>query len=208
VGERDPPPQGASGSGHGHTANVGERDPPPQGHQAVVIDVAEGDLRGRCKLNRVGLRVRCNRGPTGDPSDGQGGGSAPDQAGGERSKRQRREPERFDKDPSMYTARKGTVSAQFVVSGKGTVYAVLKVDKDDVPNTYTQAINHPFADKWMEALVDEIKSLHANQTWRLVKRQPWMKVIPSKWVFKIKTDELGLPYKFTWWQGATGNRMA
>jgi hypothetical protein len=108
----------------------------------------------------------------------------------------------------MYTARKGTVSAQFVVSGKGTVYAVLKVDKDDVPDTYTQAINHPFADRWTEALVDEIKSLHANQTWRHVKRQPWMKGIPSKWVFKIKTDELGLPYKFKCRLVAGGHRQS
>jgi transposase InsO family protein len=208
VGERDPPPQGASGSGHGHTANVGERDPPPQGASGSSHRRGRGRPSRSVQIEQGGPSGPVQQGPTGDPSDGQGGGSAPDQAGGERSKRQRREPERFDKDPSMYTARKGTVSAQFVVSGKGTVYAVLKVDKDDVPSTYTQAINHPFADKWMEALVDEIKSLHANQTWRLVKRQPWMKVIPSKWVFKIKTDELGLPYKFKCRLVAGGHRQS
>ena len=75
-----------------------------------------------------------------------------------------------------------------------------KVDPDrDTPKTYLQALNGKYRDEWVEALVDEYKSLLENATWHLVPRLDVpqdKKVIPSKWVFKIKVDADGFPVRF------------
>ena len=54
------------------------------------------------------------------------------------------------------------------------------------PLTFTEAMESEERDQWIEALEDEIQSLHKNKTWTLVKRQPGMNVIKNKWVFRIK----------------------
>ena len=50
-------------------------------------------------------------------------------------------------------------------------------------------MNSEYKDHWLTAMHSELESHHANNSWRLVKREPGMKVIPSKWVLSIKTDE-------------------
>jgi hypothetical protein len=58
----------------------------------------------------------------------------------------------------------------------------------DIPASIKQAMNSPFAKRWAEAAVDEWLSLVSNDTWTLVEKEPWMKVIPCKWVWTVKTD--------------------
>jgi hypothetical protein len=55
------------------------------------------------------------------------------------------------------------------------------------PKTLKQAMATPFAKDWAEAAVEEWLSLVSNNTWTLVEREPWMKVIPCKWIFTVKT---------------------
>jgi hypothetical protein len=55
------------------------------------------------------------------------------------------------------------------------------------PKTLKQAMATPFAKEWAEAAVEEWLSLVSNNTWTLVEREPWMKVIPCKWIFTVKT---------------------
>jgi Reverse transcriptase (RNA-dependent DNA polymerase)/GAG-pre-integrase domain/Integrase core domain/gag-polypeptide of LTR copia-type len=75
-----------------------------------------------------------------------------------------------------------------------------KVDPDrDTPTTYTCALLSQYRDEWIEALIEEYKSLVANTTWHLVPKSQVpadKKVIPSKWVFKIKTDQDNYPSRF------------
>ena len=59
------------------------------------------------------------------------------------------------------------------------------------PSSYTEAINGPDADLWRTAMDEEIAALAANNTWELDTPPSGVKVIPTKWVFKIKTDADG-----------------
>jgi hypothetical protein len=59
------------------------------------------------------------------------------------------------------------------------------------PTSFRDAVQQPDWDDWKLALDEEMKSLLENDTWELVEREPGMKVIPSKWVFKLKRDSEG-----------------
>ncbi|RWS05910.1 gag-pol polyprotein-like protein, partial [Dinothrombium tinctorium] len=57
---------------------------------------------------------------------------------------------------------------------------------DDEPSTFKEALLSPEANKWKEAIEEELKSLKANNTWIDVTRPKDRKVISNKWVFKRK----------------------
>ncbi|XP_073955607.1 uncharacterized protein [Choristoneura fumiferana] len=64
-------------------------------------------------------------------------------------------------------------------------YHTLAEDRE--PQTYSQAMRDDDADKWKSAMQDEYDSLMKMNTWKLVDR-PDRKIIPCKWVYKLKTD--------------------
>ena len=57
-----------------------------------------------------------------------------------------------------------------------------------VPNTYKQAIKSTDANQWESAMLDEIKSLHERNVWKLVPRPSNQDTIRGKWVYTIKED--------------------
>lgn len=59
------------------------------------------------------------------------------------------------------------------------------------PTTYNEAINGPDADLWRMAMDEEIAALAANNTWELTAPPANTKIIPTRWVYKIKTDANG-----------------
>ncbi|KAJ9506107.1 hypothetical protein QJQ45_016595 [Haematococcus lacustris] len=65
----------------------------------------------------------------------------------------------------------------------------------DTP-TVLEALSGPHAESWREAMHTELASLHANGTWTLVERPPGARVLPTKWVLKIKRDATGAIEKF------------
>jgi hypothetical protein len=54
--------------------------------------------------------------------------------------------------------------------------------------TYLQAINGPDADKWWKAMKKEHKALMKKGVWEEVLRKGNMRVLPGKWVLKIKRN--------------------
>ena len=54
------------------------------------------------------------------------------------------------------------------------------------PSTYTEAVTCVESEKWATAMVEELESLHKNQTWDLVSLPKEKKAIGCKWVFKKK----------------------
>ncbi|KAJ9520542.1 hypothetical protein QJQ45_007418 [Haematococcus lacustris] len=54
-----------------------------------------------------------------------------------------------------------------------------------------EALAGPMADLWIEAMNAELASLHANQTWCLEERPANARVLPTKWVLKVKRDAAG-----------------
>ena len=68
------------------------------------------------------------------------------------------------------------------------------LDQIPIPKTYLEAIQHPrYGPKWMEAIKNELNSLEAFKTWRLVKQPPNQSVVSSKWVFLVKYGADGRP---------------
>jgi len=89
----------------------------------------------------------------------------------------------------------------------GPMPVLTKVDPKALPQTLKQAMATPYAEFWAKACVDEWLSIVGNNTWVLVDQKPWMKVIPCKWVFAIKTDADGIPIRFKARLVAGGHRQ-
>ena len=96
---------------------------------------------------------------------------------------------------------------QLPAKSAGPRPTLLEVDKYAIPVTIEEAYASPYAEFWHEAILAELRSLHQNGTWKLVERQPGMKVIPCKWVFDIKTDAAGKPIRFKARLVAGGHRQ-
>lgn len=56
------------------------------------------------------------------------------------------------------------------------------------PNSVKQALADP---SWTTVMNKEIKALELNKTWRLERRQQWMNVVGSRWVYRIKQNSDG-----------------
>jgi hypothetical protein len=59
------------------------------------------------------------------------------------------------------------------------------------PETLEEALNSEYAESWKAAMDDEFKSLLENNTWILEEPPSGVKLIPVKWVFKVKKDATG-----------------
>ena len=57
------------------------------------------------------------------------------------------------------------------------------------PDSFEEAMKDGHKHKWMEAMEDEMKSLHDNNTFELVKLPKGKRALKNKWVFKIKHEE-------------------
>ena len=57
------------------------------------------------------------------------------------------------------------------------------------PECYEEAMEDEHKAQWIEAMQDEMKSLHENDTYELVKLPTGMRALKNKWVFKIKNEE-------------------
>ncbi|KAH9797006.1 hypothetical protein KPL71_005721 [Citrus sinensis] len=61
-------------------------------------------------------------------------------------------------------------------------YALPVID-DDIPNTFGEALRSSESDQWKLAMEEEMKSLHQNQTWELIKLPKGKMAIGNKWVY-------------------------
>lgn len=59
------------------------------------------------------------------------------------------------------------------------------------PKTYDEAMRSPEAHHWQRAMEEELDSQHNNNTWISGPRPPGKKVLPVRWVFTRKRNELG-----------------
>ena len=60
------------------------------------------------------------------------------------------------------------------------------------PECYEEAMEDEHNNQWIEAMQDEIKSLHEYHTYELVKSPKGMRALKNKWVFKVKVEEHNL----------------
>jgi hypothetical protein len=59
------------------------------------------------------------------------------------------------------------------------------------PSSYHEATQSPQKDQWIKAMNEELNSINENQTWEITDLPSGRKAIGSKWVFKIKRNEIG-----------------
>jgi len=59
------------------------------------------------------------------------------------------------------------------------------------PDSYTDAINRWDAEKWRQAITEELNAHRENKTWEIVTKTPNMREISAKWVFKVKHNADG-----------------
>ncbi|KAG8491586.1 hypothetical protein CXB51_014658 [Gossypium anomalum] len=65
------------------------------------------------------------------------------------------------------------------------------IDANQEPSNYSEAVSCEDSEKWMFAMQEEMKSLHKNKTWDLVKLPKGKKTVCCKWVFKKKEGTPG-----------------
>ena len=96
----------------------------------------------------------------------------------------------------------GTSHQHRSAAGAHSVFAVtsgLALLEDKTPASYREAMACGERPQWVEAMKSEIEGCIKQHTWDLVRRDSLpsdANVIPCKWVFKIKTDELGRVTKY------------
>ena len=64
-------------------------------------------------------------------------------------------------------------------------YALPMVE-ECVPTTYKEAKRHSKSVEWQNAMDEEMKSLHKNDTWELVQLPKGKKAIGCKWAYTMK----------------------
>ena len=57
------------------------------------------------------------------------------------------------------------------------------------PDNFIEAMEDEHKKEWMEAMQDEMDSLHENQTFELVKLPKGKRTLKNKWVYRIKQEE-------------------
>ncbi|TPX50451.1 DNA-directed DNA polymerase [Synchytrium endobioticum] len=71
-------------------------------------------------------------------------------------------------------------------------YTATPVEKTVIlPQGYTAAISSPENVEWESAMAEEVSALEANDTWELVNIPKRAYVLPGKWVYALKYDEIG-----------------
>jgi len=78
---------------------------------------------------------------------------------------------------------------------KSTRYKANYVESNP-PTTFQEATTSIDADKWQEAIADELKAHQDNQTWSIIKRPDRCNTIDSKWVFSIRHHVKGKPKRY------------
>src|SRR5438045_2219605 len=98
---------------------------------------------------------------------------------------------------------------QNAAAALSTLYAVFNAAAADAVNvsitdpTFQQAINGPDADKWWQAMDKEKNALIKKGVWKEMLKEPHMRVLPGKWVLKIKRNG---EYKARWVVGGHRQR--
>lgn len=65
-----------------------------------------------------------------------------------------------------------------------------------VPTSYDEIKSRDDRSHWEAAIQDELNSLAVNNTWTLVPRPENKNIVDCKWIFSIKYDEFGKPFRY------------
>lgn len=64
------------------------------------------------------------------------------------------------------------------------------------PSTFKEALSGTHAEDWRQAMDEEMASQLANETWEILRPPPGTRLLPCRWVFKIKCNDDGSVDRF------------
>ena len=67
-------------------------------------------------------------------------------------------------------------------------YALISASEvlDEEPRDHKEVMRSQNKTEWLKAMDDEMKSLHDNNTWELIKKPAGARLVSCKWIFKVK----------------------
>jgi hypothetical protein len=74
--------------------------------------------------------------------------------------------------------------------------ALVLISTNDEPKSVGEVVDLAEGKLWKEAMVEEMESLHQNETWDLVKLPSGINPVDMKWVFKKNMNTIGQVEKF------------
>src|SRR3954469_2465409 len=76
-------------------------------------------------------------------------------------------------------------------------YALISASEvlDKEPRDYKEVMRNRNKTEWLKAMDDEMKSLHDNHTWELIKKPARARLVSCKWIFKVKEGIEGVTSK-------------
>ncbi|KAK1427083.1 hypothetical protein QVD17_15766 [Tagetes erecta] len=85
--------------------------------------------------------------------------------------------------------RKKVKPAKFRDEGDLTAFVFTAAEMESMiePLSYKEALESAEKGKWLQAMTEEMESLHQNKTWVLVDRPKDKRVVDSKWLYKVKS---------------------
>lgn len=90
---------------------------------------------------------------------------------------------------------RGKRTAKPVVKWQAGLMAMHALKQND-PQSYNEAIKSRNCHEWTEAMDNEMRSQHENQSWKLVVRPQNRRVLKNRWVYKMKINPDGSLDKF------------
>ena len=90
--------------------------------------------------------------------------------------------------PSPETEREIFDEIEVLPPPSATALSIQRPEFGDEPASFSDALQSPIAQKWIDAMKAEFQSISANKTWTLCDLPPGRKCIGTKWVFRIKRD--------------------
>ncbi|GLI60203.1 hypothetical protein VaNZ11_002273 [Volvox africanus] len=81
------------------------------------------------------------------------------------------------------------------------------VDEIPEPASYQEATDGPDAEEWSRAMDEEITAQLTNGTWELAKPPAGTRILPCRWIYKVKRAEDGgmNALRHVWWRRATSS---
>jgi hypothetical protein len=93
--------------------------------------------------------------------------------------------------PNQENIRRSQKVRKSAIPNDYEIYTSEEIHMKGDPTSYEEAMRSPHSSKWCEAMENEMRSMSANQVWKLKEIHRGAKTVGYKWVYKIKHDSKG-----------------
>jgi hypothetical protein len=93
-----------------------------------------------------------------------------------------------DNVPNQENIRRSQRVRKSAIPDDYEIYTSEEFHMEGDPTSYEEAMRSPHSFKWREAMEDEMRSMSANQVWKLEEIPKGAKTVGYKWVYKINRD--------------------